>query len=103
MPEEGCKVDTDGLWIPKGLPENEEYWAKQLVNYALSKDAQEKWCGALGLPPVYPGLPVPADLQGDPAYPTTPEDYAKLVSIPSPVLVDNQPIWFAKFNEIFQG
>ncbi len=103
VPEEGCKVDTDGLWIPRGLPENEEYWAKQLVNYALSKDAQEKWCGALGLPPVYPGLPVPADLQGDPAYPTTPEDYAKLVSIPSPILVDNQPIWFAKFNEIFQG
>ena len=28
VPEEGAKFDTDGLWIPKGLPENELYWAK---------------------------------------------------------------------------
>ena len=103
VPKEGCKVDTDGLWIPKGLPENEEYWAKQFVNHSLSQDAQAKWCSALGLPPVYPGLEPPADLVGDPAYPTTPEDFAKLVSVPSPVLVDNQPIWFAKFSEIFQS
>jgi len=103
VPEEGCKVDTDGLWIPKGLPENEEYWAKQFINMAVSKEVQGVWCGLLGLPPVYPGLPAPPDLVGDPAYPTTPEDFAKLVSVPSPVLVKNQPIWFAKFSEIFQG
>ncbi|NBB84513.1 MAG: extracellular solute-binding protein [Alphaproteobacteria bacterium] len=103
VPEEGCKVDTDGLWIPKGLPSNEEYWAREFVNYALSEEAQGAWCSMLGLPPVYPGLEPPEDLAGDPAYPTTAEDYAKLVSIPSPVLVDNQPIWFQKFSEIFQA
>ena len=103
VPEEGCKVDTDGLWIPQGLPENEEYWAKQYINFALSQEAQARWCGLLGLPPVYPGLEPPADLAGDPAYPTTPEDYAALVSIPTPILVENQPIWFENFQEIFQG
>ena len=103
VPKEGCKVDTDGLWIPKGLPSNEEYWAKEFINMALSKDVQQKWCGALGLPPVYPGIEPPADLKGDPSYPTTPADFEKLVSVPSPVLVENQPIWFAKFSEIFQG
>ena len=103
VPQEGCKVDTDGLWVPKGLPENEQYWAKEFVNFALSREAQADWCSALGLPPVYPGLEPPEDLLGDPAYPTTEEDFAKLVSIPSPVLVENQPIWFSKFSEIFQG
>jgi len=103
VPEEGCKVDTDGLWIPKGLPANEEYWAKRFVEFAVTREAQEKWCSELGLPPVYPGLEPPADLVGDPAYPTSPEDFAKLVSVPSPVLVENQPIWFAKFSEIMQG
>ncbi|MEQ9812215.1 MAG: PotD/PotF family extracellular solute-binding protein [Azospirillaceae bacterium] len=103
VPEEGCKVDTDGLWVPRGLPENEEYWAKQYVNFALSREAQAAWCSALGLPPVYPGLEPPEDLVGDPAYPTTEADFARLVSIPSPVLVENQPIWFERFNEIFQG
>ena len=103
VPQEGCKVDTDGLWIPKGLPENEEAAAKDFVNYALSEEAQEAWCGALGLPPVRPGIEPPEDLVGDPSYPTGPADFARLVSIPSPVLVENQPIWFAKFQEIFQG
>lgn len=103
VPAEGCKVDTDGLWVPKGLPENEEYWAKQFVNHALSKDAQQKWCSLLGLPPVFPGIEPPADLVGDPSYPTKPEDFEKLLSIPSKVLVENQPVWFAKFNEIMQG
>lgn len=103
VPEEGCKVDTDGLWVPKGLPANEEHWAKEFVNFALTKEAQQKWCSMLGLPPVRPGIEPPEDLAGDPAYPTTPEDFEKLVSIPSPVLVENQPKWFAKFNEIFQG
>lgn len=103
VPKEGCKVDTDGLWIPKGLPENEEFWAKEFINFALSREAQEKWCSLLGLPPVYPGIAAPEDLVGDPSYPTKAEDFAKLVSVPSPVLVENQPKWFAKFNEIFQG
>ncbi|UOM32707.1 PotD/PotF family extracellular solute-binding protein [Acuticoccus sp. I52.16.1] len=103
VPEEGCKVDTDGLWIPKGLPADEEAAAKEFVDYALSEPAQKAWCGALGLPPVRPGIEPPADLAGDPSYPTTPADFEKLVSVPSPVLVENQPIWFAKFNEIFQG
>jgi len=103
VPEEGCKVDTDGLWVPKGLPANEEYWAKQFVNFALTKGAQKKWCGLLGLPPVYPGIEPPADLKGDVAYPTKPDDFKNLIRIPSRVLVENQPKWFAQFNEIFQG
>ena len=103
VPEEGCKLDTDGLWVPKGLPANETYWAKQFVNHALTKEAQQKWCSMLGLPPVYPGIEPPADLVGDVAYPTKPEDFEKLLRIPSKILVENQPKWFAKFNEIFQG
>jgi putative spermidine/putrescine transport system substrate-binding protein len=103
VPAEGCKVDTDGLWVPKGLPPNEEYWAKQFVNFALTKEAQQKWCALLGLPPVYPGIQPPADLVGDVSYPTKPEDFEKLLRIPSKVLVENQPKWFSKFNEIFQG
>ncbi len=103
VPKEGCKVDTDGLWVPKGLPPNEEYWAKQFVNHALTKEAQQKWCSMLGLPPVYPGIKPPPDLVGDVAYPTKPGDFKNLLRIPSKVLVENQPKWFAKFNEIFQG
>src|SRR5690606_8038595 len=97
VPEEGAKFDTDGLWVPKGLPENELYWAKQYVNFALSKEAQQVWLDGLGLPGVVPGLEPPADLADDPAYPTTGEDFNKLIRISSKVQVENESDWFAKF------
>lgn len=103
VPAEGCKVDTDCLWIPKGLPENELYWSKQYINHALTKDAQQVWLDGLGLPGVVPGLTPPADLVGDPSYPTKPEDFAKLIRIPSQVQVENESEWFAKFKAIMQG
>ncbi|WP_373237009.1 ABC transporter substrate-binding protein [Cohaesibacter celericrescens] len=103
VPEEGCKFDTDGLWIPKGLPENELYWAKQYINFAISKDAQQIWCNGLGLPGVVPGLTPPANLVGDPSYPTKPEDFEHLIRVSNKVQVENESDWFSKFKEIMQG
>lgn len=103
VPEEGCKFDTDGLWIPKGLPENELYWAKQYINLAISPAAQQVWLDGLGLPGVVPGLTPPPGLENDPSYPTTPEAFAHLIRISSLVQVENESDWFAKFKEIMQG
>ncbi|MFO1070499.1 MAG: PotD/PotF family extracellular solute-binding protein [Geminicoccaceae bacterium] len=103
VPKEGCKVDTDGMWVPKGLPENEAYWAKQYVDFAMSQEAQQVWTSGLGLPGLRPGLTPPPDLVGDPAYPTTPEDYKRLLSVSNKVQVEHEGEWFAKFNEIMQG
>jgi putative spermidine/putrescine transport system substrate-binding protein len=103
VPEEGAKFDTDGLWIPKGLPEGDLYWAKQYINHAISKEAQQAWVGALGLPGVVPGLTPPEDLVGDPSYPTKEEDFAKLIRISNKVQVENESDWFAKFKAIMQS
>jgi putative spermidine/putrescine transport system substrate-binding protein len=103
VPKEGCKFDTDGLWIPKGLPENELYWAKQYINQALTPESQQIWCGVLGLPGVVPGLIPPEGLVGDPSYPTKPEDFEHLIRVSSQVQVQNESDWFAKFKEIMQG
>ena len=103
VPKEGCKLDTDALWVPKNPAENEVYWAKRYVEYAISATAQEAWCSKLGLPAVYPGLKPPADLVGDIAYPTKPEDFARFIRVPTNVLVEHEKAWFEKFNEIMQG
>ncbi|TCT02724.1 putative spermidine/putrescine transport system substrate-binding protein [Tepidamorphus gemmatus] len=103
VPVEGAKVDTDGLWIPRGLPENELYWAKQYIAFALTKEAQQVWLDGLGLPGVYPGLTPPADLVGDPSYPVKPEDFERLLLVPPQVQVEHQSEWFAKFKEIMQS
>ena len=103
VPEEGCKYDTDGFWIPKGLPANEEYWAKQYINLALSVESQQIWLDGLGLPGVIPGVKPPADLVGDSSYPTTPEDFKHLIRSPGKVQVENESEWFATFKSIMQG
>jgi putative spermidine/putrescine transport system substrate-binding protein len=103
VPEEGAKFDTDGLWIPKGLPENELYWAKQYINFAITKEAQQVWLDGLGLPGVVPGLTPPADLVNDPSYPTKPEDFEHLIRISSQVQVENESTWFGEFKKIMQG
>ena len=103
VPKEGAKLDTDGLWIPQGLPDNELYWAKEYVNFALSPEAQQAWCAGLGLPPVRPGIEPPADLADDPAYPTSEADLARLIRVPTNVLVEHESEWFEKVNEIMQG
>ena len=104
MPKEGAKVDTDGMWIPKGLPENELHWAKEYVNFAMSQE------GAAGLDRRRSACPAcarastpPADLVGDPAYPTTREDFAKLLSVPTPVLVEHEADWFAEVQRDHAG
>jgi putative spermidine/putrescine transport system substrate-binding protein len=103
VPEEGAKFDTDGLWIPKGLPENELYWAKQYINFSITKEAQQVWLDGLGLPGVVPGLTPPADLVNDPSYPTKPEDFEHLIRISSQVQVENESTWFGEFKKIMQG
>jgi putative spermidine/putrescine transport system substrate-binding protein len=57
----------------------------------------------LGLPPLRAGLEGPEDLVGDPAYPASEADFARLSSIPTAILVEHQKDWFAKFNEIMQS
>ena len=103
VPEEGAKFDTDGLWIPKGLPEKELYWAKQYINHAITKEAQQIWLDGLGLPGVVPGLTPPSDLVGDPSYPTEAKDFEHLIRVSSKIQVENESEWFGKFKAIMQG
>jgi putative spermidine/putrescine transport system substrate-binding protein len=103
VPEEGAKVDTDAMWIPRGLPENELYWAREYVNLAMSKNAQQVWMDGLGLPGLRPGLTPPADLAGDPAFPQSEADFQRLISVPTRVLVEHESDWFQAFKEIMQS
>lgn len=103
VPKEGARYDTDCLWIPQGLPDNETHWARQFVNFALSADALETWANGLGLPPNRAGLNVPEDLRGDPAYPTTEADFKKLIQPSAKIVTRNTHKWYREFKQIMQG
>ena len=73
------------------------------VEFALSRSAQRLWCDGLGLPPVHPGLEPPADLIGDPTYPTTADDIGRFLQIPLPVRIEHQEQWYARFQTLMRG
>lgn len=100
VPKEGAYVGTDCLWVPTGMSESETYWAKEFVNYALTKEAQHRWCNLLGLPGTVKGFEPPAEFLGDPAYPSTQAHFDNLLSIPDIVKSQNWSNWQRMFREI---
>jgi putative spermidine/putrescine transport system substrate-binding protein len=100
VPDEGGYVATDCMWVPIGLPENETYWAKQYVNFALSKSAQQVWCDALGLPSTRKGMTPPAEFVGDPTYPVAAKDFERLIEVSDLTKSQNWNEWQLKFKEI---
>jgi putative spermidine/putrescine transport system substrate-binding protein len=81
VPKEGAYYATDCLWVPKGLPDDVTHWAKEYVNFAMGAKAQEVWCNSLGLPCLRKGFVAPPEFVGDPAYPTTEEEFKLLFKI----------------------
>jgi putative spermidine/putrescine transport system substrate-binding protein len=100
VPKEGSYFANDCMWVPKGSTAAETYWAKQYINFAMSEGPHKAWTSGLGLPGTRKGLTVPAEFKGDPAYPTTPEDFAKLFTIDPMVKVRNWGTWHTRYKEI---
>ncbi len=45
VPEEGLCWNVNALWVTKILRRKITYWAMKYIDFALSKEAQENWCG----------------------------------------------------------
>ena len=100
IPKEGAYATTDCLWVPKGLPANEEYWAKQYINLSMTAEASQKWCDGLGNPSLNKSFKAPAEYADDPAYPSKEDDFKKLVILPMDVEVDHWDDWVLRFKSI---
>ncbi len=104
VPKEGATMDTDCLWIPKGLPEGDLYWTKQYVNYAISPEGQQAWLDA-----ARPARRRARASSRRPISSTTSPTRPMPSSSPSSsssrrsIQVEHQSDWFAKFKEIMQG
>jgi putative spermidine/putrescine transport system substrate-binding protein len=103
VPKEGVEMHTDALEVPRNLPPEREYWAKQYINTALDPEVQGKWAELQGTPPLHPKAPIPKYMEGDPAFPVKKEYIEKMIIIPLDILVKYQKDWFAKFEEITAG
>ena len=104
VPTEGATMDTDCLWIPKGLPEADLYWTKQYINYAISPAGQQAWLDPArpsrrGARPQAAGRPRRRHVLPD----HMPSSSPSCSSCSPSVQVEHQSDWFAKFKEIMQS
>lgn len=102
-PREGITDTADALWVPRGTPENVAYWSKQYINFALSRDVQERWCDMLGVMPLHRGAAIPTIFQSDLAFPKAPDDFSNVLYVPEIIKMRHEMDWEAKFNEIFSA
>ncbi len=100
VPEEGVVLERDALWVPKNLPPENTYWAMKYIDFALSKEAQENWCGRLGTPPVNKHAVIPDYMKDDLAFFTSEEKRKYMVVVPSKVSVEHEKTWFEQFKNI---
>jgi len=100
VPAEGVDVQSDALYILKNLPPEREFWAKRFINMALSAESQTKLSEVLGLPALHKNTSYPDWMDNDPASPTRPEDFQRMIVVPLRIRVEHEKKWFAKFEEI---
>lgn len=101
VPREGITDTADALWVPRGVPEDVAYWAGQYINFAISRDVQERWCGMLGVMPLHPSASLPRVYESDQNLPRSPDDYTKVLHVPENVNLRYQSSWEEKFDRIF--
>lgn len=100
IPKEGALLERDAMWIPKGLPQETTWWGMKYIDFALSTEAQDVWCGLLGTPPVNMHVKYPDHMKYDPAFYTSGDKFKHMVVIPTKIMAKHRPLWFARFREI---
>lgn len=102
VPREGALLERDAMWIPRNLPPETIWWGMKYIDFALSREAQEVWCGRLGVPPVNTQAKFSDHMKYDPAFFTSGDKFKKMIVIPTKIMAENRPKWFEKFREIMK-
>lgn len=104
VPVEGVTLTRDSMYVPRGLPENVDFWAQTFLNYVIDARNLTEWCRSVATVPTNSQSEVREDLQGDPAFPFTEEEIERY-AIPEPIDVAarNDDDWQAAYTAALQG
>lgn len=100
--KEGVMAWNESIWVPKGLPEANRYWAKQFVNFILDADVLQPYCDSLVVPGLRKGMKAPPEAESDPSYPHSDADYEAIYSPPLDAYASNQAKWDAEYESIMK-
>jgi putative spermidine/putrescine transport system substrate-binding protein len=100
--KEGMYGLNEGLWMPRGLPPANAYWAKQFINFVLSHDVLQAYCTKLDIPCFRKDITPPPGAEKDPYFPITPAQFASIHSTPFQAYTANQLDWDARYDAIMK-
>jgi putative spermidine/putrescine transport system substrate-binding protein len=100
-PKEGVTDTTDALWVPRHLPANAAYWAKQYISFALSREIQQNWCCKLGTMPMNRQASIPPVFSEMSTFPKAADDFRGVLHLSDKIKMTYEAAWETHFNEMF--
>lgn len=101
-PREGISDTTDAFWLAKNLPSNVSFWSKQYINFALSREVQERWCELLGVIPLRADASLPSIYkENSENLPQSPDDFTHVLHLPESLKARCEDEWENRFKTIF--
>jgi len=104
VPSEGAGLSADGLYVPKGLPDNVTYWAQVLVNEVISTENQTAFTKAIAAIPTNSEAEPPKEFKGNPGFPFTDEELTKYaIPVINKVYAEHRDEWIGAMTSALQG
>ncbi|MEF8780605.1 MAG: substrate-binding domain-containing protein [Haloferacaceae archaeon] len=100
VPEEGATVRMDCMYTPKNQTESELYWSQKFVDFALQRERQRDWMEGLQVPMLNDEVEPLEWMEGDPAFPTTDEEFDALLETDLDRYTEYSPEWFDRFSQV---
>lgn len=100
IPEEGATVRTDCFYTPKNQPTSELYWSQRFIDFALRAENQETWMEGLQVPMLNENVEPLEWMEGNPAFPTSDEEFDQLIWTDLDVYTEHSPGWFDRMSQI---
>lgn len=100
IPQEGTADTMDALFVPKNLSNENSYWAKQLIDFALSRNTQENWSEQLGVMAVHPDAALPPAYRNNAYLNRSQSDFCGVLHLPEALKAKHEQEWEKKFSEI---
>jgi putative spermidine/putrescine transport system substrate-binding protein len=99
-PCEGVPDTVDTLWIPRGVPGESLPAARAYIDFALSREVQERWCDALGAMPFHVDAKVPRLITDHHNLPHGPDDFTGILHVSESLKLGREPDWARRFEEL---
>ena len=74
--------------------------ARAYIDFALSREVQERWCDALGAMPVHRDALAPRLLAEHPRLPNGPDDHGGILHVPESLKLEHELTWTRRFEAL---